>query len=642
MNLGFIKVSSACPMTDISNVDFNLMHIKNCIDMALNEGSKVIVFPELSITSYTCGDLFLNSHLIDKSYDTILELVEYSKDKDIFIVVGSPIKYKSELFNCAVCILNGEILGVVPKSYIPNYGEFYEKRWFSSGGNILNRLVDINIIKSIPFGKNIVFNYKSASIGIELCEDVWTIIPPSSFLTRGGANIILNLSASNDIVGKHTERENLVKAQSARSICAYVYSSCGVHESTTDIVFSGALIISELGKIIAENKRFEREDNIISTCLDLDRIENERLRNKSFKNDIFSDFEILNIDFEFKNDFDLKYFNKKISPNPFLPKDEGEIDSRCDEIFNIQTAGLAKRLEKTKINRAVLGISGGLDSTLALLTVIKTFDMLKYERKNIITITMPGFGTTDRTYLNAVNLCRKLNCDFREISITKSILEHFKDIGHDENIHDVTYENAQARERTQILMDIANKENGIVIGTGDLSESALGWCTYNGDHMSMYNVNTSIPKTLVRYLVDHIKNKLYESQKEISDLLGDILETPISPELLPKDENGNIMQKTEDKLGSYELHDFFIFHFIRHGFSPEKIIFLANECFKDKFSEEYINDTFKTFTKRFFTQSFKRSCSPDGPKVGSISLSPRGDFRMASDADFSIWINSVH
>ncbi len=639
MNLGFIKVSSACPVTDISNVKFNLIHIKSCIDMALNEGSKVITFPELSITSYTCGDLFLNNHLINKSYESIIEIAEYSKNKDIFIVVGSPVKYSSELYNCAIGILNGEIIGIVPKSYIPNYGEFYEKRWFSSGGNILNKTVDIKNFKAIPFGKNIIFNYKNIAIGIELCEDVWTIIPPSSFLTRGGANIILNLSASNDIIGKHKQRENLVTSQSSRSICAYVYSSAGVHESTTDIVFSGALIISELGKILSKNNRFEREDNIISAVIDLDRIENERLKNKSFRNDIFSDYDILNIDLNFKNDFDLKYFNREISPNPFLPKEEGEIDNRCDEIFSIQTAGLAKRLEKANIKKAVIGISGGLDSTLALLVTIKTFDMLKLDRKNIITITMPGFGTTDRTYSNAVSLCKKLNCDFREINISKSILQHFKDIDHDENIHDVTYENAQARERTQILMDVCNKENGLVIGTGDLSESALGWCTYNGDHMSMYNINGSIPKTLVRYLVNHIQNEYCESNKEISDILEDILNTPISPELLPKNEKGEVIQKTEDTLGSYELHDFFIFYFIRHGFSPEKLIFLANKCFKDKFSSDYINDVFNIFIKRFFTQSFKRSCAPDGPKVGSISLSPRGDFRMPSDADFSMWIS---
>lgn len=641
MNLGFTKVSSACPMTDISNVKFNLEHIKNCIDIALKEGSKVITFPELSITSYSCGDLFLNNHLINKSYDTLIELADYSKDKDIFIVVGSPIKYCSELFNCAVGILSGEIIGVIPKCYIPNYGEFYEKRWFSSGENILNKTVDIKELKDIPFGKNILFNYKNISIGIELCEDIWSIIPPSSFLTRAGANVILNLSASNDIIGKHKQRENLVTTQSSKSICAYVYSSAGVHESTTDIVFSGALIISELGKILSKNKRFEREDNIVSAVIDIDRIENERLKNKSFKLDTLSDFDILNIDLKFKNDFDLKDFNREINPNPFLPKNEEEIDYRCDEIFNIQTAGLAKRLEKAKIKKAVIGISGGLDSTLALLVTIKTFDMLKYDRKNIITITMPGFGTTSRTHANAVALCQKLNCDFREIDITESAIQHFKDIGHNENTHDVTYENAQARERTQILMDIANKDNGLVVGTGDLSESALGWCTFNGDHMSMYNVNASIPKTLVKYLVNHVQNEFSQTDKEISKILEDILNTPISPELLPKDNEGNIVQKTEDKLGSYELHDFFIFYFVRHGFSPEKIIFLAKKCFKDKFSDDYINETFNTFIKRFFTQAFKRSSQPDGPKVGSISLSPRGDWRMPSDADYSIWTNFI-
>ncbi len=637
MNLGFIKVTAACPITDVSNVKFNLSHIKNCIDMALFEGSKAIVFPELCITSYTCGDLFLNSHLINKSYDTIMKLLDYSKDKDIFIVVGSPIKYSSELFNCAVCILHGKILGIIPKSFIPNYGEFYEKRWFSPGSRIIDKYVDILDYKNIPFSKNIIFTYKNAAFGIEICEDIWTVIPPSSFLSQAGANIILNLSASNDIIGKYKQRENLILAQSSKSICAYVYSSSGVHESTTDIVFGGALIISEIGKIVKKNKRFEREDNIISAAIDLDKIENERLINKSFKNDILNNFDILKIDLKFNEDFDLKYFDREISPTPFLPKEDDEIDSRCDEVFNIQTAGLAKRLQKTNTKKAVIGISGGLDSTLALLVIVKTFDMLKLDRKNILTITMPSFGTTDRTYNNAVYLCKKLGCDFREINITKSILQHFKDIGHDEDIHDVTYENAQARERTQILMDIANKEGGLVIGTGDLSESALGWCTFNGDHMSMYNVNASIPKTLVRYLVNHIATS--EVNPDVKYVLNDILNTPISPELLPKDESGENKQKTEDSIGSYELHDFFIFYFVRYGFSPEKIIFLANECFKDKYDAEYINKVFSIFIKRFFTQQFKRSSQPDGPKVGSISLSQRGDWRMASDADYSAWLD---
>lgn len=632
----FIKVSAACPKTNVADIKFNIANIKKCIDKAVEDESKVIAFPELSITSYTCGDLFEQKLLLEETLTAIDDLKEYLLNKDIVVIVGAPLIYNYCLYNCAYVLFKGKILGIVPKSYIPNYSEFYEKRWFTEGSKIKSKLVDIKENKAVPFGTNLIFKCGEIKLGIEICEDLWVTIPPSSFLTLSGANIIVNLSASNEIVSKNDYRKSLVSNQSARCMCSYVYASAGVFESSTDVVFSGNLIIAENGSILKENKRFQRENEIITSIIDLGKLSSERIKNISFRDSVkLCPFEAEIIDFEYTNT-EVRNFDRYIAPHPFVPSNEKERDIRCMEIFNIQTAGLAKRFHHTNLKKAVIGISGGLDSTLALLAIVKTFDLLKIDRKNIITITMPGFGTTDRTYNNAINLCKHLGTDLREINIVDACLQHFKDINHPAENHDVTYENVQARERTQILMDIANKEGGLVVGTGDLSEIALGWSTYNGDHMSMYAVNCSVPKTLIRYLVNYVAQR--EVTKETAEILMDILDTPVSPELLPKDKEGNIAQKTEDIVGPYELHDFFLYHFIKNGSEPEKILYLAKQAFKNIYDDEIIEKWLKQFIRRFFTQQFKRSAIPDGPKVGSISLSPRGDWRMPSDASYKTWL----
>ena len=628
--MDFIKVATACPITRVSDVSYNISQILKCLDEACSEESKYILFPELSLTSYTCSDLFLQSTLLNKVMDGLEELTFKSKEMDILIAVGAPLLHNNSLYNCAYILYKGKILGIVPKSYIPNYSEFYEKRWFTEGIGIKDKLVNLPFQKEVPFGTNLIFSTNNFNFAFEICEDLWVTIPPSSYLSLMGANIIGNLSASNELVSKKDYRIDLINNQSARSICAYIYSSAGVHESTTDLLFSGHLLISENGGILSENERFQRDNEIIYSILDVFKLNSERMKNLSFRDSAKNiPFEPKFIHFDF-DDAKIKKFNRYIPKHPFVPADKTKRAERCKEIFNIQSSALAKRFEHTGLNKAVIGISGGLDSTLALLVVIKTFQLLGIPSQNIVTITMPGFGTTDRTYNNALTLCNELKCDLREINIVKASLQHFEDIGHDKNLHDVTYENVQARERTQILMDIANKEAGLLIGTGDLSELALGWCTYNGDHMSMYSVNPSIPKTLVRYLVGYVAEN--ESTKEISDTLFDILDTPVSPELLPKDSEGNISQKTEDIVGPYELHDFFLYHFMKHGSSKERILFLAMEAFKENYSTEEIEKWLEKFLYRFFTQQFKRSALPDGPKVGSISLSPRGDLRMPSDA----------
>ena len=571
--MDFIKVGAASPKLKISDTKYNLKEIETMILNAIEEEVKVLVFPELSISAYSCGDLFTNEKLIENCNLAIKNLVEFSKGKDILIAVGAPFLYRYSLYNCAYIILNGELLGIVPKSYIPNYSEFYEKRWFTEGFNIKGLNVDLDFQKEVPFGTDLIFSFKNLKVGFEICEDLWVTIPPSSNLALMGANLICNLSASNELVSKSSYRKSLVQNQSARTMCSYIYSSAGVHESTTDLLFSGHMIIAENGTIIKENNRFKRENDLLTGIVDLFKLNAERIKNISFRNSTFNENnEPKFIPFNLENT-EIKNFDREIDKHPFLPKSQYAMEERCEEILNIQAAALAKRLEHTNLKKAVIGISGGLDSTLALLVVVKTFDMLNIPRENIITITMPGFGTTDRTYNNAVTLCKELNCDFREINIVNAALQHFEDIGHDKDIHDVTYENVQARERTQILMDLANKEGGLLIGTGDLSELALGWCTYNGDHMSMYSVNCSIPKTLVRFLVNYFAN--HEISNDAKEALLDILDTPVSPELLPKDKEGKIAQKTEDIVGPYELHDFFLYHFIKHGSSPERILFLA-------------------------------------------------------------------
>ena len=628
--MDFVKVAAACPLTRVGDTKYNLDNIVTCIEEAAEKNTKFIVFPELCITSYTCSDLFLNNTLLNNSNQAIKELLDKTKAIDMLIAIGAPLKFNNVLYNCAYIIFKGRILGIVPKSYLPNYSEFYEKRWFTEGIGIVNEMVSLPFQDSIPFGTNLIFSSEHFNFGFEICEDLWVTIPPSSYLSLIGADIIGNLSASNELVSKMEYRRSLINNQSARCMSAYVYSSAGVYESTTDLLFSGHLLIRENGGILCENERFQRKNEVIYSFIDVFKLRSERLKNISFRDNLrYIPYTPKFINFTY-DDTSIKDFDRYINKHPFVPSNVDEIEIRSKEIFNIQSSALAKRFEHTKSKKAVVGISGGLDSTLALLVIVKTFKLLNYPLENIITITMPGFGTTDRTYTNALDLCKELGTDLREVNIVKAALQHFEDIGHDKDIHDVTYENVQARERTQILMDVANKEGGLLIGTGDLSELALGWCTYNGDHMSMYSVNPSIPKTLVRYLVKYVAEK--ESTEAVKRTLLDILDTPVSPELLPKDAKGEIAQKTEDIVGPYELHDFFLYHFIKHGSSKDRIFFLAINAFKDEYSEEEIKKWLDKFFYRFFTQQFKRSALPDGPKVGSISLSPRGDWRMPSDA----------
>ena len=582
-------------------------------------------FPELSITAYTCADLFFQQQLLADAEKALKELQLLTFTTTAAIIVGMPVRIQSQLFNAAVVLQGGHILGVVPKTHLPNNNEFYEKRWFASAADCTISSIII-AGEEVPFGTNLLFSDGKFSFGIELCEDLWVPIPPSSQHTLHGADVIFNLSATNELIGKHQYLRQLIEQQSARCIAGYVYASAGAGESTTDVVYAGNGLIAENGKMIAASERFSFEPQLIVSEIDIERLQADRLRNTNFTNDTSSQvYRTVKLEDAHFIKFELKRIFDK---HPFVPALSNR-DASCEEIFSIQVGGLAKRWKHTNAETVVIGISGGLDSTLALLVCVKTADKLDFDRKRIIGITMPGFGTTDRTYTNAVNLMKSLGITMLEISIKEASLQHFKDINHDPNQHDVTYENTQARERTQILMDIANKHNGLVIGTGDLSESALGWATYNGDHMSMYAVNSGVPKTLVRYLVDWAAHQLDSHSEEI---LRDVLNTPVSPELLPADENGDIAQKTEDIVGPYELHDFYLYYMVRFGFSPEKILYLAKNAFVDTYSDEVIEKWLKTFLSRFFSQQFKRSCIPDGPKVGSINLSPRGDWRMPSDA----------
>lgn len=631
---GYVKVGASTLELKVSDTIYNVQMIKKQIDEAVNKNIQIISFPELSITGYTCGDLFNQDILIDKSYEGLKDLVDYSKDKMIVIIVGSPIKCENKLYNCAVVINNGKILGIVPKTYIPNYNEFYEMRWFKSSNDL--KIKEINLFNEIvPIGVDLIFTSKldnELKFGVEICEDVWSLYPKSNDYASSGASIIFNLSASNETIGKYDFRKELIKMQSIKTISGYVYSSSGINESSTDLLFSGSSLIYENGKLLSENNRFDFNSNLIYSDVDIKRLVNDRRKNTSF---------ISNTDKEYRNIYFTTSKNnlisRKYSKYPFVPSNEDKREERCKEIINIQSSALAKRLKHTNIKKCVIGVSGGLDSTLAFLVIKKAFEKLKIDNKNIIAVTMPGFGTTNRTYENALDLIKINNATLKEIDIKKACLVHYSDIDQDINNHDITYENAQARERTKILMDIANKENALVIGTGDLSELALGWCTYNGDHMSMYSVNSSIPKTLVKYLVKYIADTDRKNKK----VLYDILSTPISPELLPADEKGNIKQITEDKIGPYILHDFYLYHFFRYGASPKKIYMLAVNTFENEYSKEEILKWLKVFIKRFFTQQFKRSCMPDGVKVGSISLSPRGDLRMPSDASYNIWIKEL-
>jgi len=640
MQHGFIKVASAVPSVKVADCLYNVRQTETLVAQAEGRGVEIIVFPELGVTGYSCQDLFRQNILLEKAEAAILMLLDFTRNLDIISIVGAPVVIGNQLFNCALVIQKGEILGIVPKTCMPNYGEFYEKRWFVSAREIRDT--------EIRFAGNKVKVYSRPSIfrtcdgvmfGVEICEDVWSPVPPSSRLALAGADIIFNLSASDELVGKHDYLKSLLAQQSARTISGYVYSSCGFGESTQDVVYGGNAMIYENGCMVAGNGRFDIKPQLVISQIDVERLRGERRMNTTFT--AFSDSaEAVVIDAHSVTPRDFELL-RTINPHPFIPSSV-DMERSCEDILSIQASGLAKRLVHTNCHTAVVGISGGLDSTLALLVCVRTFDLLQLPRKGIVGVTMPGFGTTGRTYNNALNLMESLGVTVREINIAASVRQHFSDIGQDEAVHDVAYENSQARERTQILMDLGNRLGGIVIGTGDLSELALGWATYNGDHMSMYGVNASVPKTLVKHLVRYVAG--HDVDDKSRDTLADIIDTPISPELIPADENGDIRQKTEDLVGPYELHDFFLYNFLRFGFRPSKLFLLARHAFGGSAADvpAYDDDTIKkwltTFIRRFFSQQFKRSCLPDGPKVGSVSLSPRGDWRMPSDADSSLWL----
>lgn len=633
---GFVRVGAVVPKLKVADTEFNCNEIIKQIEVASNNKIQIIVFPELCVTGYTCQDLFEQDTLLEEAEKALNKILDYTNNLDIICIIGMPIKAENQLFNTAVVIQKGKILGIVPKTFIPNYGEFYEKRWFASSKNANKKEIEI-LDQKVPFGIDLLFKDKENNeicFGIEICEDIWAVEPPSNKLALLGANIIFNLSASNEVIGKKEYRRELVKMQSAKTISGYVYCSSGVNESTSDVVFSGESMIFENGSCLTNNQRFDFESNMIFTEIDTKRLANDRRKNISFMGNPV-DLEYREIKINIPDN--IENLTREYSKTPFIPEDKKKISEICEEILNIQSYGLAKRLLHTNINKTIIGISGGLDSALAFLVIIKAYEVLNLPKENIIAITMPGFGTTSRTHKNSIKLINEYGATFREINITKSSLQHFEDIGHDKKMKDITYENAQARERTKILMDIANEENGIVVGTGDLSELALGWCTYNGDHMSMYSVNASIPKTLVEYIIKWVADN---SKEEYKNIINDILDTPISPELLPPDENGNIEQKTEEQVGPYILHDFFLYHFLRYGAEPKKIYILACKTFKNDFKKEDIKHWLQVFIKRFFTQQFKRNCMPDGPKVGTVSLSPRGDLRMPSDASYNIWLNN--
>ncbi len=626
------------PRVKVADCKYNVGQIEKGIIIADGKGVQIIAFPELCITGYTCADLFSQQLLLEEAEMGLVQILNNTRQLDIISIVGMPVPLNGALMNAAVVIQKGKILGVVPKSYLPNYKEFYEKRWFTSAYDICDKTVRL-CGQIVPLGKNLLFETSDTVFGIEICEDLWAPIPPSSVLALQGAEIIFNLSADDEGIGKHSYLRSLISQQSARAIAGYVFSSCGFGESTTDLVFAGNGLVYENGTLLAESKRFSFEEQLVVSEIDVERLRTERRTNTTFAScrPHHASEEFQRICSEYVNPKDL-VLTRTFAAHPFVPQG-AKLDERCEEIFSIQVSGLAQRLIHTHAKSAVVGISGGLDSTLALLVCVKTFDKLEWPRKGIIGVTMPGFGTTDRTHNNAVNLMESLGVTVREVSIKEACVQHFKDIGHNPEVHDVVYENSQARERTQVLMDIANQTCGMVVGTGDLSELALGWATYNGDHMSMYGVNASIPKTLVKHLVKWVA--MHDMDDASRATLLDIVDTPISPELIPADADGNIRQITEDLVGPYELHDFFLYYFLRCGFRPSKILFLATRTFKGMYDEDTIKKWLLTFCRRFFNQQFKRSCLPDGPKVGSISISPRGDWRMPSDASSGMWLGEL-
>jgi NAD+ synthase (glutamine-hydrolysing) len=632
---GFVRVAAATPKLKVADCDYNVAEIKKMIAEAASGEVQIVCFPELCITGYTCADLFFQTVLQEKAKSGLLEIADFMRDKKSLIaIVGLPLRIRNSLFNVAAVLSAEGVIGLVPKIYMPNQGEFYEKRWFSSGREIIDEEIEING-EMVQTGINRLFKTSFCTFGIEICEDLWLPIPPSSNLALNGAEIIFNLSASNELVGKHTYRKALVSQQSGRCVAGYVYASCGCGESTTDIVFSGSQIIAENGTILSESERFSLENEMSVADIDILALRHDRIKNNNY---LASDADpCVSIAFEteaIKSDT----IGRKINPYPFIPSEKNR-DESLAEVFNIQMHGLMKRLQHTRIEAATIGVSGGLDSTLALLVTVKAFDLLNIPRKNIYGITMPGFGTTKHTFNNAVDLIKSVGATLKEIPISEAVTLHFRDIEHDPDKKDVVYENSQARERTQILMDYANKVNGLVIGTGNMSELALGWATYNGDHISMYAVNTSVPKTLVKSLVSWIADtQVDETTRKI---LYAIVDTPFSPELLPADKDGGIAQITEDFVGPYELHDFFLHRMLRYGDNPRRILYLAAAAFEGKYDRKTILKWQKVFYRRFFSQQFKRSCIPDGPKVGSINLSPRGDWRMPSDASAAIWLDEL-
>lgn len=644
MEYGFIKVATAIPSVKVGDVKFNTRQIESQIALAEGQGVEIIVFPELCITGYTCQDLFLQQMLLESAETAMMMLLDFTRQLDIISIVGLPVVVGDLLLNCAAIIQHGKILGLVPKTYLPNYREFYEKRWFASAQDLRETTVRFagHRITVTP-DPQIFITSEGAQFGVENCEDVWAPAPPSNKLALAGAELIFNLSASDELSGKHTYLKSLLAQQSARTITGYIYSSCGFGESTQDVVFGGNALIYENGSLIAEGERFALEPQMRIAQIDIEKLRSERRTNSTYVNAQRNvKYAIRSGRYSVHNIEMLASFNRRdfvlereIDAHPFIPH-EAEMGVTCEEIFNIQLMGLAKRIVHTGAKHLILGISGGLDSTLALLVCVKAFDKLGMNRKDIIGVTMPGFGTTDRNYRNAITLMGSLGVTIREISITDAVEQHFKDIGHDISVHDVTYENAQARERTQILMDLSNELGGIVVGTGDLSELALGWATYNGDHMSMYGVNASVPKTLIQHMVRYVAESGVDEKSRVT--LLDIVDTPISPELTPADESGEIRQKTEDLVGPYELHDFFLYYFLRFGFRPKKLFFLACRAFEGVYDEIIVQKWLVVFLRRFFSQQFKRSCLPDGPKVGNVSLSPRGDWRMPSDASSAIWL----
>ena len=644
MHNGFVKVAAGVPRVNVADCAYNTRQIEGLMARADGLGAEVLCLPELSLTAYTCQDLFLQQQLLDGAESSLLKLMEFSRNLGVTTLVGVPVAYGNMLFNCAAVVQRGKVCGFVPKTYLPNYKEFYEHRWFSPATAVPEGTEVHFCGQTVPLSSRLLFDTQHCVFGIELCEDLWAPVPPSSALALGGADIIFNLSASNELVGKDGYLRSLVQGQSARLVSGYVYTGSGFGESSQDLVFSGRAFIAENGHLLATGERFLMDEQLVVSEIDVERLRAERRANTTFAASAAANALPLDkVELEPAPADTPFTLTRAVDPHPFVPSGS-ELDLRCEEILCMQSEGLARRVRHTHAKTVVVGVSGGLDSTLALLVAVNAFDRLGLDRRGVVGVTMPGFGTTGRTYTNAVNLMKHLGVTIREISIADAVRQHFHDLGHDEGVHDLTYENSQARERTQILMDAAGQSGGFVVGTGDLSELALGWATYNGDHMSMYGVNASVPKTLVRHLVKWAADNIADEASRVT--LLDIVDTPISPELIPAAEDGTISQVTEDLVGPYELHDFFLYYTLRFGFRPQKVRYLALHAFdgadgRPHHTEEEIDKWLRVFYRRFFSQQFKRSCMPDGPKVGSCSLSPRGDWRMPSDACGDAWLHAL-